>query len=349
MSYGVTLEPGGAMFFAEAGEMLLDAALRQGVALAHSCRQGICGACRVQLISGQIDRSAEEPVAMDGAESGEVLCCRASARSDLVLSSTLPTGRQPLPVRKLLGRVAGIRRTGAADVLILSIKLPREAELDFRPGQYVDLTTREGVRRSYSIAQASGRGDCLEFHIRHCPGGRFTDGLFNERESRPGTGHIVQVEGPYGSMWLREADAPVILLASGTGFAPIKAMVEEAMRLGIHRPMRLYWGGRRPADLYMDALCRHWAAAWDGFSYIPVVSDACDADAWQGRTGWVHRAVMEDIADLAAYHVYACGAPIVVESARQDFSRICGLPRGSFFADAFVTAKDLSSGVCAAA
>ncbi len=195
--------------------------------------------------------------------------------------------------------------------MILIIKLPRGAELDFRPGQYVDLTTREGVRRSYSIAQASGRGDCLEFHIRHCPGGRFTDGLFNEREPLPGAGHIVRVEGPYGNTWLREADAPVILLASGTGFAPIKAMVEEAMRLGIRRPMRLYWGGRRPADLYMDGLCRRWAATWEDFSYIPVVSDACVADAWKGRTGWVHRAVMEDIGDLAAYHVYACGAPVV--------------------------------------
>ncbi len=338
MSYAVTMESGGTVFFADAGEMLLDAALRQGVALAHSCRQGICGACRVQLISGQIDRGAEEPAAMDGVESGEILCCRASACSDLVISSTLPTGRQPLPVRKLLGRVAEIRRTGAADVLLLIIKLPREAEFDFRPGQYVDLTTREGVRRSYSIAQASGGGDCLEFHIRHCPGGRFTDGLFNEREPLPGAGHIVRVEGPYGNTWLREADAPVILLASGTGFAPIKAMVEEAMRLGIRRSMRLYWGGRRPNDLYMDELCRRWAATWDGFSYTPVVSDACDADAWGGRTGWVHRAVMEDIDNLAAYHVYACGAPVVVESARQDFARICGLPVGAFFADAFVTA-----------
>jgi CDP-4-dehydro-6-deoxyglucose reductase len=151
---------------------------------------------------------------------------------------------------------------------------------------------------------------------------------------------ILRVEGPYGSFFLREdSDKPMVLLASGTGFAPIKALIEHMRHKGIARPATLYWGGRRPADLYQSAWVEEQLAAMPNLRYVPVISDALPEDAWTGRTGFVHRAVLEDTPDLSGFEVYACGAPIVVDSARKDYAA-AGLPDEAFYADSFTSAKD---------
>ena len=176
----------------------------------------------------------------------------------------------------------------------------------------------------------------VEFHIRHMSGGKFTDQVFGTLKERD----ILRVEGPLGSFYLREeSDRPMVLLASGTGFAPIKALIEHLQFLGNTRPATLYWGGRRPADLYLDAWVREQLAVTPWLRYVPVVSDALPEDGWTGRTGFVHRAVLEDTPDLSAHQVYACGAPIVVDSARRDYLA-AGLPEHEFFADAFTTEAD---------
>jgi CDP-4-dehydro-6-deoxyglucose reductase len=179
-------------------------------------------------------------------------------------------------------------------------------------------------------------GQGLELHIRHMPGGKFTDQVFGTLKERD----ILRIEGPYGSFYLREDSAkPIVLLASGTGFAPIKALIEHMQFKGITRPTTLYWGGRRPADLYMHDWISAKAAEMPHLTYVPVVSDAMPEDGWTGRTGFVHQAVLQDYPDLSDHQVYACGAPIVVESAQRDYLQ-AGLPADEFYADSFTSEAD---------
>ena len=152
---------------------------------------------------------------------------------------------------------------------------------------------------------------------------------------------MLRMEGPFGAFFLREdSDKPMILLASGTGFAPIKALIEHMQFKRITRPAVLYWGGRRPHDLYMDTWVKARVAEMPTLTYVPVISDALPEDGWRGRDGFVHRAVMADFADMSGHQVYACGAPIVIDSARAEFSARCKLPADEFYADSFVTEAD---------
>lgn len=242
-----------------------------------------------------------------------------------------PGAEAPAGIR-LTARIDSIERV-ASDVAVLRLAL--DGAFAYQPGQYLDVLLADGQRRSYSMACPGGGGQ-VELHVRHLPGGLFTDRVFGELCA----GHALALEGPGGDFYLRAGDSPVILLASGTGFAPVKALVEQAIAAGNTRPFHLYWGGRRAADLYMDALCRQWAAALPWLRYTPVLSEA-DAH-WQGRTGFVHRAVLDDYADLSAHEVYACGAPAMVAAARADLQAQRGLDAANFHADAFLSQADLA-------
>lgn len=230
--------------------------------------------------------------------------------------------------------IASIEKAGA-DVAVLRLHQDSGAPLDYLPGQYLDVLLDGGVRRSYSMASMGG-GDTLELHIRHLPGGRFTDHVFGTLQA----GERLALEGPAGDFYLRSGEAPVILLASGTGFAPVKAIMQQAIAQGNSRKVKLYWGGRKAADLYQHTLCLQWAAELSWFEYIPVISEPAESD-WQGRTGFVHQAVLDDHADLALHQVYACGAPPMVAAARTSFSLERSLPATQFFADAFLSLADL--------
>ncbi|MEY3629830.1 MAG: hypothetical protein RLY91_1596, partial [Pseudomonadota bacterium] len=230
------------------------------------------------------------------------------------------------------------------DVAVLQLQLPATETFKFYAGQYVELILKDGKRRSYSMANPPHSAAALELHIRHLPGGLFTDHVFGVGATQMKEREILRIEGPLGSFFLREdSELPIVMLASGTGFAPIKSIIEHMVHQGIKRPVTLYWGGRRPADLYMHALAQTWAATIPNFTYVPVVSDALAEDAWTGRTGFVHKAVMEDFPDLAGHQVYACGAPIVVDSARREFVAHCKLPDDAFFADSFTSEADLAA------
>ena len=242
--------------------------------------------------------------------------------------------------RKMPARVLKMDRLND-DVMLVQLQMPSTEPFRYYAGQYLDFIFKDNVRRSYSIAVAPEEGKVLELHIRHMPGGMFTDRLFGVGERPIKEREILRIEGPLGTFFLREdSDKPMIFVASGTGFSPIKALMEDIIAKGIQRPITFYWGGRRPKDLYMNALVEQWAADLPFFNYIPVVSDALPEDQWQGRTGFVHQAVLDDVEDLSGYQVYACGAPIVVESARKSFINEKGLPETEFFADAFTSAKD---------
>jgi CDP-4-dehydro-6-deoxyglucose reductase len=354
----VALRPSGREFTAEPGETVLAAALRAGIGLPYGCRSGTCGTCKVTLVSGQVDQGAhaERALSADEQACGKALVCCCTAATDLVIEARELTGAGDIPIRKMPCRIARIERP-TPDVAIVLLQLPAAERLQYRAGQYLEFILRDGSRRSYSIATAPHADEQLALHIRHMPGGKFTDALFGgaDRSAVPTVKErdILRVEGPLGSFYLREdSDRPIVLLASGTGFAPIKAIAEHIFHKGTNRgsasrpprPVVLYWGARRRADLYLDALPRQWAQEQPNFRYVPVLSEPLAEDHWDGRTGFVHQAVMQDLPDLSAHQVYACGAPVMVDAARADFSARCGLPDDAFFADAFTSQADVAAG-----
>lgn len=339
MTFQITVAPSGRQFTCEADETILNAAMRQGVGLPYGCKNGACGSCKGKLLTGEISHRAHQDKALsvDEESKGWSLFCCATPRSDVSIEAREVIGCSEFPIKKMPTRVAKIERL-APDVIALSLQLPANERLQYRAGQYIEFILKDGQRRSYSLANPPHSDEHLSLHIRHMPGGVMTDHVFGSMKER----EILRFEGPLGSFFLREdSDKPMILLASGTGFAPLKALVEHAVHIGSTRPMTLYWGGRRQPDLYMDALCRQWAQDLPHFTYVPVISDALPGDNWQGRSGFVHRAVIEDFPDLSGHQVYACGAPVMVDSARRDFVALCQLPDEEFYADSFTSAADL--------
>jgi CDP-4-dehydro-6-deoxyglucose reductase len=340
MSFTVTLQPSARTFTVERDEPILAAAIRQGVGLPYGCRDGACGSCKSRLLEGRVIHGAHQLKALSLAEedAGLVLTCCATPQTDCVVEARTVPGAGEFPILKMPSRVLSIARP-AADVAVLRLQLPANQNLQYRAGQYVEFILRDGARRSYSMANAPhtlGDPPAIELHLRHMPGGKFTDHVFGAMKER----EILRMEGPFGSFFLRDSGKPMVLLASGTGFAPIKAIVEQMQADGLTRPAVLYWGARRRADLYMHDWCVAKAAELPNLRYVPVLSEPTDPDAWDGRTGFVHHAVIEDWPDLSAHQVYACGAPVMVESAQRDFMARCGLPADEFYADAFTSEVD---------
>jgi CDP-4-dehydro-6-deoxyglucose reductase len=341
MTFQITVQPSGHHFDCEADETVLAAAIRAGIGLPYGCKNGACGSCKGKVVAGSVQHKAHQERALPEQEKtqGFSLFCCAVPDGDLVIEAREVGGSSDYPVRKMPTRVQGITRA-APDVAIITLQLPANEALAYRAGQYIEFLLKDGKRRAYSLATAPSFGGPLELHVRHLPGGVFTDHVFGTMKERD----ILRFEGPLGTFFLREeSDKPIVMLASGTGFAPVKALVEHMVHLKSERPVTLYWGGRRPQDLYMHSLCEQWAQTLPNFRYVPVVSDALPEDGWQGRSGFVHEAVMQDTPDLSGYQVYACGAPVMVDAARRDYVASCGLPLEEFYADAFTTEADLAS------
>jgi CDP-4-dehydro-6-deoxyglucose reductase len=337
-AFQITVQPSGRAFSANPGEAMLQAAIRQGIGLPYGCKDGACGSCKCRKLEGVVVHGAHQSKALSAEEeaAGFVLTCCGVAQTDVVLESRQVTDESAFPVRKMPSRVLSLEKV-SHDVMVVRLQLPANDTLRYHAGQYVEFILRDGARRSYSMANAPHNGPGVELHIRHMPGGRFTDHVFSAMKEK----EILRVEGPFGSFYLREeSDKPMVLLASGTGFAPIKALVEHLQFRSSTRPATLYWGGRRPPDLYMDAWVRERCAEMPNLRYVPVISNALPEDNWTGRTGFVHKAVVEDFPDLSGHQVYACGAPIVVDSARAEYTASCALPPEEFYADSFTTEAD---------
>ncbi|MEC5213649.1 CDP-4-dehydro-6-deoxyglucose reductase [Polaromonas sp. CG_9.5] len=348
MSFNVSVLPSGRSFSANADETLLAAAIRQGIGLPYGCKDGACGSCKCKMLEGTVTHGTHQLKALSAEEeaSGFILTCCGVAHSDVVLESRQVTDESAFPIRKMPVRVTSMQRA-SSEVMVIRLQLPASDMMKYHAGQYVEFLLRDGDRRSYSMANAphtQTETPGLELHIRHMAGGKFTEHVFGGMKEK----EILRIEGPYGSFFLREdSDKPLVLLASGTGFAPIKALIEHMQYKNITRPAVLYWGARRPADLYMHDWMQAKIAEMPHLRYIPVISDALLEDQWIGRTGFVHQAVLEDFSDLSGHQVYACGAPIVVESARDAYSALAGLPVEEFFADAFTTEADKAKAVSA--
>ena len=329
MTYRITLKPSGHTYEAQEGQNVLQAGLDAGHMLPYSCRAGVCRTCRGTLLEGKVDYGLVHETYLPESDKakGYALLCQAKPLSDLVIEVREVAGVRP---RMIPCRVERLEKP-APDVAVIGLRLPMNENFRFLAGQYIDFLLKDGKRRSYSLAVRPDPGGvtALEIHVRHTPGGVFTDHVFANLKVRD----LLRFEGPLGSFYLREDSAkPIVLVASGTGFAPIKAICEHALEKKISRPITLYWGGRLKRDLYRMDLAR----SWPHVRFIPVLSE----EKWEGRMGFVHRAVMEDFPDMTGVQVYACGAPIMVESARRDFSAQCNLPPDEFYADSFLTEAD---------
>ena len=337
MSYQVTLKPSGHIFSAHTGETVLQAALREGFPLPYGCRNGACGTCKGKIIQGTVDFGSHNEDTLTEMEkrAGMALFCCASPLSDLVVECREIGAIKDIKVKTLPCRVHKLERV-APGVMVISLKLPANERLQFLAGQYIDIFTKNGKRRSFSLANAPHDDELLQLHVRNYLGGTFAEHVFTRMKERD----ILRFEGPLGTFFLREdSDKPIIFVASGTGFAPVKSILEHAFHVrnlrGNERQMMLYWGNRTKTDLYMTDLAESWQQKHDNFTFIPVLSEALPQDNWSGRTGLVHQAVLEDLGDLAGYQVYACGAPAMVEAAHKDFTKLRGLPEDEFFSDAF--------------
>ncbi len=325
-------------FVANADETILEAALRQGLILPYGCRDGACGACRGKVLAGRIEHGRAEPATLSLADraAGEALFCCAHAQSDLLIECREVRSASELPIKTLPARVQKLT-LAAPDVMIVELKLPLAERLQFLAGQYIDILLKDGRRRAFSLANAPHDDALLQLHVRRMGAGGFTDHVFSAMKERD----MLRLSGPFGSFHLREESAkPIVLVAGGTGFAPIKSIIEHALAERSPRPMTLYWGGRARADLYLLALAERWAQTHPQLKFVPVLSASPPEEAWPGRRGLVHAAVIEDFADLCAHQVYVCGSPAMVAAASAAFVGERKLPADELFTDSFTPASD---------
>jgi NAD(P)H-flavin reductase/ferredoxin len=314
----------------ETGETVLDAVERAGYSIPYSCRKGVCSTCEGVLVQGSAEVGHER---LEGPR-GAVLLCRAKPAADVAIRPKSIEKRDPLARKQISANVYRLRRP-TTDVTIVQLRFPAGARAKFRAGQYLRVIMPDGDSRNFSMANPPQDSDGAELHIRHVRGGRFSETVLASLT----TADKLDIEIPFGEFFLREnAAKPIILVVTGTGFAPIKSIVEDMIKRGIRRPTRLYWGARGEADLYMAGLIAKWTTQANWLRIMPVLSEA--GANWPGRRGLVHCAVLEDVPDLSPYQVYACGNPLMIDAARANFCRAGKLPGNEFYADPFVATGD---------
>ncbi len=338
MSYRIRIEPSGHEFTAEPGESVLAASLRHGLAIPYSCRGGTCTTCMGKVVEGSIRYPGDElPEALDEKEDavGQALFCLAEPTGDLVIEVREVRDTVDIAPRKLPCRVVEMEPLNH-DVMRLALKLPDQDRLQFLAGQYVDILLRDGRRRSYSLANPPHDDALLELHVRDVGNGAFSGQVFGDMQEKA----LLRLEGPFGQFYLREdSERPALFVAGGTGFAPIKGILEHAFATGTDRRLHLYWGARTRRDLYLHQLPTHWRLEHPNFHYTPCLSEPEKDDLWEGRVGLVHNMLLADYPDLSGFDVYMAGPPGMIAVARRDFERH-GLDPERLFSDAFEPAAD---------
>ena len=341
MTYQVTIQPSDHTFTVRLSESVLDAALRQGIILPYGCRNGACGSCLGTVLSGSVHYSGDPPPALAAVQAaqGKALFCQARAASDLVIGVREVEAVQDIEVRTMPCRVSRLEHL-APDVIRIFLKVPAAQRLQFLAGQYVNILLKGHAPRAFSIANAPHADEFIELHIRYVEGGYFTDQVFHMLREKA----LLRIQGPLGTFFLREdTHRPAILVGGGTGFAPLKGMLEHAFEIGLRQPLHLFWGARARGDLYLDELPRRWTRAIGSFRYTPVLSEPGPEDAWTGETGLVTDAVVKQYPDLAPFDVYASGPPVMVQGGHRLFLEH-GLDESRYFSDAFEYAAVTENG-----
>ena len=343
--FTATIKASGRSFSVNEDESVLTAALRQGVMLPYSCKNGTCASCKGQLLEGDIHYPFHPPMGLDEgeAEARMALFCQAAPKSDLEISVREIAAVKDIPVRMMPARVI-YKDLLSPSVIRLYLRLPKSQRLQFLAGQYIDILLPDGKRRSFSIASAPHEQEALELHIRHVDGGGFTGFVFDELQEKG----ILRLEGPLGTFFVRndQPDRPMIMMGGGTGFAPLKSMIEYLLHRKHHRPIHLYWGAANLAELYLHELASGWAAEYSHITYTPVLSEPEDRDSWSGKTGFVHQAVLENYPNLSGHDVYMSGPPIMIDVARHAFMD-AGVAERRLYYDSFEFAPDVPVSVLA--
>jgi CDP-4-dehydro-6-deoxyglucose reductase len=330
--YTVLIEPHGRHITVAADRPILEGALAAGLNLPHSCKSGHCSSCRVRLQAGEIEYpNGRVPLGLTAQEvqAGNILLCQARARSDLVVEARLIASVTDVEIKTLPCRIAQLTPL-APDVMQVFLRLPAVEALKFQAGQYLDILLDKGRRRSFSIASPPHDSDLLELHVRRVPGGGFTDRLFGTSP----VGSLLRIEGPIGQFVYQESSSPLLMIAGGTGFAPLKSMLRHMLEGGIHRPIHLYWGARQSHDVYEEAQVLEWARQRPQLRFTAVLSEATQTKAPHHRLGWVHEVVLADHPSLEPFDVYAAGPPALIEAIRARFPQQ-GVREDRLFFDSF--------------
>jgi CDP-4-dehydro-6-deoxyglucose reductase, E3 len=343
--FSVRIEPHGRVLQVSPAQPVLEAALGAGLNLPHSCKSGHCGSCRARLLRGQIGYPNGRPLGLtqEEEEDGNVLLCQARAQSDLTVEARLIASVTDVEIKTLPCRISSLRAL-APDVMQVLLRLPAVERLQFQAGQYLDVLLPGGRRRSFSIASPPHDADLIELHIRKVAGGGFTERLFGAGQNGAlEVGSLLRIEGPVGQFIYQEGTAPVLMIAGGTGFAPLKSMLRHALERAPARPLHLYWGARAERDVYEAALLREWMRQYPHFVFTPVLSEAAPIESAQYRQGFVHQAVLDEHPDLSAFEVYAAGPPAMIEAIRAGFPAH-GLAAPRLHFDSFDYAPDVLRG-----
>jgi CDP-4-dehydro-6-deoxyglucose reductase len=331
MSYQVTIQSSGHTFDVEPSESVLDAALRQGIILPYGCRNGQCGSCMGDVINGEVGYHEGLPEALntDDVNRNKALFCQARANSDLTIKVREVDAARDIEVRTLPCRVNKLEHL-AHDVVRIYLKIPETERLQFLAGQYIDVLLKDHAPRAFSIANAPHDDDFIELHIRNVSGGYFSAQVNRMQEKT-----MLRIKGPLGTFFLREdSERPAILIGGGTGFAPLKGILEHAFYTSVNKPLHLFWGVRAKRDLYLNDLPEQWQQSHDNFRFTAVLSEPIASDDWQGETGFVTDSVVRHYPDLSASDVYMSGPPVMVEAGHSLFLKH-GLDENRFFSDAF--------------
>jgi len=343
--YKVSLNHSGREFLVREDESVLQGALRQGVMLPYSCKNGTCASCKGRLLEGHIHYPFHPPLALDRKEldQHQALFCQAAALSDLRIEVREIEAIRDIPVRTMPARVMA-KELLSKDVMRLTLRLPKTMRMQFLAGQYIDILLPGNKRRAFSIASPPHEEDQIELHIRHVEGGDFTGFVFYELKEKS----ILRLEGPLGTFFVRndQPRRPMIMMGGGTGFAPLKSMIEYLLRKKNTRPIDLYWGVRDEQELYMKELPEQWAVDHQHIRYIPALTDPAEPETWRGRTGLIHQVVLADHQDLASHDVYMSGPPMMIEAARHEFLAN-DLPESRLFYDSFEFGADVPVDVLA--
>lgn len=328
----ITVSPSNTQFSTQENETILAAAIRNGINLPHSCQSGVCGSCAARLVSGSIQQSSEYDdyvLTPEEIAAGTILLCCSQAQSDVEIDMPSYAGAKAIPIRTLPARVGNVDIRG--DVAVLTVALPKAPTFQFHAGQYMEILLKDGSR-NYSIANSPAQNTALEFHILSRENGLFSSQIFSGSLK---SGAIIRLRGPLGSFYLNDetADKPLIFLATGTGFAPVKSMLQHIADTQPNRTIHLYHGVRRVADFYDETALREILARLPNARYTPVLSRL--NMMWEGATGHVTEHVLRDYPDLSGHEVYACGSPDMIASSKIALTTQAKLPEKAFYSDAF--------------
>jgi len=336
MAYTAKLNRQDITFIVNKDESILDAAIRQGHNLSYGCRNGECGSCIAEITNGTFFYNGENPVYQEHESPKErkAFLCQARASSDIEINANMLETEAEITLKQLPCRVKSTEKLNNS-VMRIILELPKTEQLEFLPGQYVDFILPDNKKRSFSLANPPHENQELEFHIRHYDGGVFSEYAFNELKNNA----LLKIEGPLGQFTLQNSERPIIMIAGGTGFAPIKSIVEHTLKINDPRSIHFYWGARLESDLYLHKIAHQWTEKYPHITYTPVLSEIDNLKNWSGKTGYVHEAVLEDYSDLSDHDVYACGPPPMIDAIVNAFPEH-HLREGSLFSDSFEFAKE---------